>query len=402
MAVQLIYKLHIITLLDSICFGLTYPFLSTYIQSLGADHVVVGVLSIGYLICNLISDDLVYLTKVNQRQSGMVIILFITMLTHFSLIVTSSYWFIIFGRCVYSIVANQSQNMCKDLLHRHAEPSMKDDHLTIFSILSGSGYIIGPMFAGYLFEIGFLYIGLLAVLLTLINICLATTISLSDNTSKENSNERTVLDKLYRNVNSIVSDCRNCQYKKNWDMMAIKFLHVSCIMIFYGKFSQILKHNYQSSPVIVGNTYAYMNSLTFLGTYFAVIAKDWYASFSPVTLAENSFRYLGLCLLVACYSPIYLMYMKMCIPIVLLSTFIDSIWRDLFATRKEESLARLDNPLKTAAGLITPVAFGVLCNTIGHHAVIIFSVIPAIASMYIITLYTKNPDSSSEADKKNE
>lgn len=172
--------------------------------------------------------------------------------------------------------------------------------------------------------------------------------------------------------------------------MAIKFLFVSSIMIFYGKFSQILNNNFSSSSLAVGCTYAYMNGLTFAGSYFTIIVKARYAPFSPVLLIDSCFKLLWVCLLIACYSPIYLLYIIVCAPIVFLTTFIDSIWKELFGMRNNDSLDRLNEPLKIVAGVITPIVFGILCNKTGHHAVIIFSAIPILASVYIINKYTKH------------
>lgn len=69
-------------------------------------------------------------------------------------------------------MANHCQNFCKNLLAQNtAEINKREYILTIFSLLSGAGYIIGPILAGHLYSKGFLYIGLLAALLTFTNVC---------------------------------------------------------------------------------------------------------------------------------------------------------------------------------------------------------------------------------------
>lgn len=241
-----------------------------------------------------------------------------------------------------------------------------------------------------------------------LNICHLTVyisglaISVSDDsTSESDSDKSSISERVYCSIIDVLDDCQKCHYERNWDVMAIKFLYVSSVMIFYGKFSQILKNNFNSSPFAVGCTYAYMNSLTFTSSYFATVVKDRYTPFSPIILAERSFKLLGACLLVTCYSPTYILYMIMCAPVVFLNTFIDCIWEELLTTRNEDSLSKLNQNIKIAAGLTTPIIFGVFCNMIGHHAVIIFSVIPVIMSIYIINKYTKHYNFF-EVEKKNE
>ncbi|KAJ8921873.1 hypothetical protein NQ315_008506 [Exocentrus adspersus] len=250
---------------DSLCFGLTYPFLSTYIRSLGADHVIVGLLSVGYLLCNLISKTIeVPLTKSLGKKFCFIITLIIISISHFYLLRTSNYWIVIFSRCIHGAVVSHSQNLCKDILIQHVEDTRKEYALTVFNVLSGCGYIVGPILAGYLFSIKFVYISFLAFILSFINLCLAITVPNQDDVCTTTEDiEDSLSEKVCQNINDLATSFAKSDYRRNWDIMAMRFLHVSCVTIFFGKFSQILDYNFKASPVTLGYAYAYLNALTF-------------------------------------------------------------------------------------------------------------------------------------------
>ncbi|KAJ8948387.1 hypothetical protein NQ314_008427 [Rhamnusium bicolor] len=305
-----------------------------------------------------------------------------------------------FLKPVLPCIINQSQNLCKDLLLKNTPKDEHDYFLTRFSILSALGFIIGPFISGSLFSIGFLYVGLLAAALTLANIFLIKSIPKGTDDLPPQLDERSFVEKSWENVIDTVDNFKKSDYKKNWDIIAIKYLYISSITIFFSKFTQILKHNFDATPFVIGYTSSYMSSLTFAGTYFATNIKDHISNYSVLTLTEYALVVAGTTQLLACYSPVYNLYAIMCIPIIFSTSFINSMWKDLFSIRGNESLKKVNSSVGILSGLTIPLIFGIVCNTIGHHAVIIFSVIPIIVSLFVINKYTKQYKLVEQENKK--
>ncbi|KAL1491566.1 hypothetical protein ABEB36_012143 [Hypothenemus hampei] len=384
-----IRNLQILTALNSISYGIIYCFISPYLLKLGSSHVALGVLAVGNLIGDLLSSDVVNIfTHVGGKRYALFVILNAGIITNILLVLTDSVAFTILVRFLFCLT-NQSQKLCQDLLIAKAENAeMKNRLQRNYNILSSSGFIIGPIISGYIFDIGFGYTGLLAACLCFLNVQLLMTISKNSNDDNAEHTDTSVLQKAINNVSQKYSDFTKCSPEKNWDLLLLKYLFASSVMIFFTKFAPILKHNYDASSVTIGYTGSYINAIAFLVAYYISTNSSKLRSYSLAILTETSFFFLTIFMFLTCYAPSYQYYLMFLTSVVFFKSLIISIWQDLFSTRNNAYLSGLNYTASTVAGLTTPLVFGFVCDRIAHQAVILFSCMPLAFGWIILKCYS--------------
>lgn len=188
-------------------------------------------------------------------------------------------------------------------------------------------------------------------------------------------------------VTETIIEFKKSNIKENWDLIILKFSFLSSITIFFTKFTQILKYNFNSDPVAIGCTTAYMNALVFACPYLVDSMREKFET-SKFSMLEYSLSALFVSLLSACYAPSFLFYLGICFPLILSRCYLNNIWGALFAFRQNESLNEVNKSIGLVVGLIIPIFFGIVCNQIEHHAVVLFSVTPGMLSLLIYYIFT--------------
>ncbi|XP_050509692.1 major facilitator superfamily domain-containing protein 9-like isoform X1 [Diabrotica virgifera virgifera] len=378
-----IFKLQLITLFDSLSFGLIYAFLPPYMIVLGGDNVTCGILAVTTLLAQLLSADIVRdLVNFQGRKAALYSILNVAGVCHALLFVTNSIWFTIFARCIFA-ATNQTSSILKTMILKRTPADDIQFQLMTFHIITSAGYLIGPIVAGCLFDVSFAISCFLAAFLTIVSIGILTFVKDIDDGPVEGS-DLAVFQRAAQTVKSSVAEFNNSSYETNWDVMTIKYCFSASTSIFFSKFTQILKHNYESDSVAIGYTTSYMNALMFIGIYCSERLKKKLTNIPPNLLLNYSFAVLLISSLLACYSPAYVLYALLCIPVVLSRTLIFDLWEDILTERNNNDLKKTNESISVGAGLTVPIMFGVVCNQIGHHAVVLFSVLPLVASLVII------------------
>lgn len=290
---------------------------------------------------------------------------------------------------------NQVQNLCLALLldHENNLYALEKMH-TNYSILSGSGYILGPIISGYLFdtEKGFRYIGLLAACLTLINVGLLTAVGEDSQGNREGCvcGNVSVLEKVSETVSKNIKNLKNCKLENHWDVLLVKYLFVSSMYIFCCKIKDIFKHNHwEISSVIMGYTRAYISALIFACTYYATEAKEFAVKYPLTFISEFAFFVITCLVFIACYSPTLEFFILLLIPIIFLKAIIKITWTEYFSERRNPHLANLNETATITAGLINPLLFGIAHNHLEHKTVIVFSCVPLLLCWVIIRWYSR-------------
>lgn len=206
--------------------------------------------------------------------------------------------------------------------------------------------------------------------------------TVSNDDEDDKSEEQSLLDKKSEEIAQVIKNFHDSNFQENWDVISLKFLFVSSISIFFSKFTQILQKNFNSNAIILGVTGSYMTGLIFAGPYAVNNIKEM-SAMKEYLLTIYSFFILLVSLIFACYAPFFPFYLLMCILIALSRCYLNSIWGSLFASRKNEALAKSNEYVGIVSGCTIPIVFGVICDLIGHHAVILFSVLPIIFSLLI-------------------
>jgi len=161
-----------------------------------------------------------------------------------------------------------------------------------YSILSGSGYIIGPIISGYMFVKGFGYTGLLAAFLTMTNLVLLMKVTKGPKDIDPKHKERSVLQKTFKTVVDNVKYLKKSNPEKHWDILLLKYLFASSVMIFFSKFTQILKYNYNGDSIMMGYTASYINTLVFAATYYVALIKPKTEAYPVIFVSELSFFFI--------------------------------------------------------------------------------------------------------------
>lgn len=201
-------------------------------------------------------------------------------------------------------------------------------------------------------------------------------------------------------VQKAFEDFRRSDYPRNWDLIALKYLFTTSISVFFSKFTQILKYNLNSDDVVIGYTTSYMNGLAFAATYIVALIRDKFPK-EKVLLTQISLLTLLISLIIACFAPIYCFYALACIPMIISRSYLNMVWKELYALRKNMALSEINEAVSIAAGLTIPLIFGVTCNEIGHYAVIFYSLVPIGSSLFIFNKYTSCYEQVEDGKDKN-
>lgn len=211
------------------------------------------------------------------------------------------------------------------------------------------------------------------------------TIEDQDDEDKESKDEKSLLDKAGARVADVVKNFQESDFIQNWDLITLKFLFASSVLVFFSKFTFLMKYNYNADALVIGTTGAYMNALVFACTYIL----DNFREDAKFSHMQNALITLLMSLTFACYAPFFVSYLLICIPLILCRCYLNSNWVTLFALRKNQALSNVNESIGIIAGLTTPIAFGIVCDLIEHHAVVWFTVFPIFFSLFIFSQHTK-------------
>ncbi|CAG9823181.1 unnamed protein product [Phaedon cochleariae] len=383
-----ILKLQLITLFDSISFGLIYPFLPPYLLVLGGNNVTAGYLAVLTLICQLLSWNIAKdIVSYQGKKTALLTMFSFSIVSHLLLILTGSCWFTIFGRCIFALT-NQSNEVVKELYIKKITKEETEFQLLIYNVLSSAGYIIGPVVSGCFFDTGFPLICVLAAVLTLINACLVLAIPTEQDDLPSEGPEKTLSERTIGYIWKAADLTKKSDYKQNWDILALKFLYTASFAIFFTKFPMILKTNYQSDSVTIGCTTAYINIAMFIATYVTKNMQEKLSSIPAIILCQQALVVLFFSMLIACYSPMYPLFALSVIPITFGRSYITTSWRKVYSERNNEFLDHVNDYVGILVGLTIPILFGIVCDMIKFNAVVLFSILPVLLALYILNKYT--------------
>ncbi|CAG9768869.1 unnamed protein product [Ceutorhynchus assimilis] len=395
-----IRNLQIITALDSLSYGLLYRYFpEATIINLGGTNITVAYYLTGVFVANFFAPQIstIMTGHCNGKKQKLFFSLTLTMFTKVMMAITRSYWTLIFMRLVFSAI-DQTQHFCFNLLqekeqteNRHLKGSFQ---LLNFTVLSGSGFIIGPIISGFFFDMkhGFRIITMLAALLTLTNIILLGKID-EDCLCNRSYCERTSSFTTKPVSDGTRESLKKAKLSKNWDIILIQFLFASSYLIFSNEFPKIMSYNYQvTSSFAIGSTIAYMNTLVFACNKFASNVMRNIDNYPIIFASELLFFITTTFMFLVCYAPTYELFLLLLPPIVFLHSLINAaIWEGLYEERNNEHLNKLNNNdlALDLAGFTIPILFAVAHNRFKHNAVIIFTFMPLLMCWLVTKFYSR-------------
>nr|CAH7735303.1 unnamed protein product [Callosobruchus chinensis] len=330
----------------------------------------------------------------------MLIIFTFGILSNLLIMVANNYWIVIFARSIYSLT-NQVPKFTKAILTQLCFAHDTKYHLKVTDALTKLGLLIGPIIAGYLFEMGFVFACLLATVLAVSKIGIILTVPeviLEDLSDPEVSksfvqlahvpNTNSILGTILLGIKSTTTNLLKCNFWTNWDLLVVKFLYTTSTIVFFSKFTQLLKKNMGCGSKVIGVTVAYMNAITFVTPYILRFMKENLQYDSLQNCFFFSFAILATSTLMACVTSLYHVYLLACIPIIICRKYIQTTWTEMFACRGNRFLKPVIRQIGNITGLVVPIAFGILCNRIQAKAVVAFSSIPPLICLMIIKSYS--------------
>ncbi|VEN43700.1 unnamed protein product [Callosobruchus maculatus] len=396
-----VIKLQLIAFFDSLSYGLMYAFLSPHIIVLGGDNLTVGILTSCCTACQLISGSVVKHIKdgYTPRESMLIIFTF-SIISNLLIMVANNYWIVIFARSMYSLT-NQVPKFTKAILAQLCFAHDTKYHLKVTDALTKLGLLIGPIIAGLLFEIGFVFACLLATVLAVSKIGIILTVPeaiLEDLSDPEVSKSfvklahvpdtDSILGTILLAIKSTITNLTRCNLSTNWDLLTVKFLYTTSTIVFFSKFTQLLKKNMGCGSKSIGVTVSYMNAITFVTPSILRFMKANLQYDSLQNCFFFSFAILATSTMIACVTSLYSVYLLACIPIIVCRKYIQTTWTEMFACRGNRYLKPVIRQIGIIAGLVIPIAFGILCNYIHAKAVVAFSSIPPLICLMIIKSYS--------------
>ncbi|KAF5307456.1 hypothetical protein FQR65_LT06811 [Abscondita terminalis] len=347
-------KFYAICFLDSLTLGLYLPILSSHITSLGGNHTILGILASLYAFVRLFAGSLIY-TWTNRfgRKVTLLLSLLINYLLYFPFGTTQEYATIILLRLIVAF-CNQTNNICNSFI---AEVNDKDRLSSIYSVtnvVSVAGLVVGPIIGGAIFDEknGFYYISRLSTAFLFIALGTATTLPASTiPTDKTLSFSKKIIEDLKRKFGKLAI----LKFSKDWDFVILKFLHSVSATTFFMKFSMMLKLHFQLPSTVIGCTYAYQGSLTFLAPFLTAF-MNW-----------NSVLFV-------------LVY-----PMIVSHSFLNTAWKKMGKERSSDgySIEGADDSVGEVASIVIPVIFGVVCDLYGLKAFKAFVIVPILLNIFI-------------------
>lgn len=395
---ELNVKFYLICFLDSLALGLFLPVLATHISTLGGTHTVLGTLATLYTISRLFAGSLTRSwNDTFGKKAALLFILAINYIVYLPFGTTKSYIFLIILRLVVGLTS-QTQNICNSFISEFNSKESLPNVQSVTNVLAVAGFVVGPMIAGALYEEadGFYYICRFAAILLFISILIAVTLPNSTGTSSEVN--LTFLTRAVSDLQKKFSKIAKLKFKEDWHIIALKFLHSVTATVFFMKFSMLLKVHYKLPSAIIGCTYSYQGSLTFLAPFiipFINISKSNSATIMSLFIVTAGF--MGLC-----FAKTYDWYLISFIPMILAHTLLNAIWKKVFAERstKDYEIEGVQDGIGDIASIITPFIFGIFCDLYGVHALQSFTIIPMLLSILIAVITICPPSPIKKVEKK--
>ncbi|KAF5298563.1 hypothetical protein FQA39_LY11764 [Lamprigera yunnana] len=371
-------KFFSICFLDSLALGLFLPILSTHITTLGGNHTILGILASLYAFVRLFSSSIIYSLSIRfGKKNALMLSLLINYFIYFPFGTTSSYVTIIMLRLIIAL-SNQTQNVCNLILSDCTE---KRDLIKLSSILnfvSAIGLCIGPLIGGTVFDQinGFYCLSRLAG--TFLFISLIITMTLPPSEPKNKVQTDLFVTKVKKDMTEKFGKLTYKNLIKEWDLVVFKFLHSISAVVFFMKFSMMLKIHYQLSMPFIGCAYAYQGVLTFLAPFVNVFIQLNYNNIHVCMLVAFTLTLIGLCFAVTFHT-----YLLCFVPMILMHTFLNVLWKKLCKQRsnKDYNIEGIDDAIGEVASITVPCVFGIFCDFYGLIALKTFVILPILLNI---------------------
>lgn len=322
-------------------------------------------------------------------------ILAVSLITHI-LMATKRFWVCVFARLVFAFV-HQTPQLCHAiLLEKDMNLSNRERLEKNVKVLSGLGLVFGPILGGYLLR-NLTCLALVGSVLMLVCLVLLKKV---DPEEYEDLSDQT----LEKTVKADFQNFKQCNWRKNWDVLLLKYCFTASFVVFLTKFKLLLLHKYNvDSMVIVGFSIAYVNCIVFFGNSYTNSLKDHLVDNYPVVfLLEIQIVFLIILSILTYFAPNVITFFLVVVPFLLLQILTTNTWDDLLKTRLDTSLSEASKSVELLANLTIPYSLCLAYYLFGYVVVFGFICGPLVISWFVVKYYTELSSSDAEARGLNE
>ncbi|XP_060524281.1 major facilitator superfamily domain-containing protein 9-like [Cylas formicarius] len=386
--------IYLISFTDLFAIGIIFPVLNTHLRSLGASHTLVGVFSSVYSGVQVLSGPVVGgWSDIKERKSVLVKVSLICGLCYALLGVTDSLSFIFAIRIVLGCVKH-IQSICKAVIADIVPIENQTEAFGKSNAVSALGFILGPFIGGHLaeFENGFMYVGLLTMLLFFINIGLI--LCLPDVSNKKNDNhntteelEKNLFTQVIHELGKSAADMYTIDWNQFYEPFLLRFLFGLSVSTYFTNQSLLLKETYLLTQKQIGYVISYFSTIGLFSSFFLDKINGLYKSGDCLSRIFHFFIILALCILTIYIAPNLYILLVALIPLSFSSTVLRVVTMELILAKTSGlhrgSLSGASNSVMSISRFITPLLSGILADKLGEHSVILVAVIPAIFGVFV-------------------
>lgn len=378
--------LYIISFLDSVNLGLIMPVLNPHLLSIGGSHTTTGLLVSLHCIAQILATILIkgLYQKYNKRLA-LIYTLIVALISNLVLAVTTSFWVVFAARLAFYLT-NQTQTVLYAYV-RSIEHSSKHDIINgVFGALGVSGFLVGPIISGYIFEWnnGFSYVSILASGISLLSISFVLFLPILPNEVETIPNLTLyIIDNLKVSSNLAQQKLSNGKVQCNWNIYLLKVLVTTSLTAFFMKFSMLLKKHYNASSVMIGYTVAYQSMVMFLMNFVLLQVKSLLSPNTKTQLVQILSTSL-IAMVAICYAITHGLYMTLFLPVALSRLLLDSMWPSLVYADRGPEVSEAASVFTTITAIVIPIVLGNFCDIYDQHAVKMFAIMPLLCAILLI------------------
>ncbi|KAF5283312.1 hypothetical protein FQR65_LT13969 [Abscondita terminalis] len=385
-----VIKICLISLLDLLAVGITFPLLYPHLKSLGASHTVLGIFGATYSGLQVISGPIIgSWSDLRGRKFVASIVLIASAISYICTGLTSSLFLIYFLRIILGFTKH-TQTLCKAII---ADTVRKDEQTKVHgwsTAISSLGFVFGPIIGGHLIEIqnGFSYVCTLTAILFIINFGLICTFP--DNKPKlfKSEDEFRLLNFKTELKRSLV-ELTKIDWKIYWDVFTLRFLFSFAISIYFSNQALYIQEEYGLSQKYIGYIISFFSVIGGMSSLATGYIKTVYYKNDPdnLNLLFQLFLMMTLSFVGIYFSPNLALLLLLLMPFAFSSSLLRIVSMEVILNRSHSndrgSLAGVSNSVMSVGRFVSPVMSGVVADGFGEDKVMLFAFLPSLMATFL-------------------
>lgn len=386
-----VIKICLISLLDLLAVGLTFPLLYPYLKTLGASHTLVGVYGATYSGLQVLTGPVIgSWSDLRGRKYVASITLIVSALCYFCIGLTTSLFVIFLLRVILGFTKH-TQTLCKALIADNVAKEKQTQVHGWSTAISILGFVFGPIIGGHLIEVqnGFSYVCTLTALLFIINFGLICSIP-DNNIYKLSKTERKLhLVNFKYEFSKAVTELTNINWQVYWDVFTLRFLFSFAISIYFSNQALYIQEEYKLSQKYVGYIISFVSVIGGVAAMMTGYIKSMYyrKDSDNLNLLFHLFLIMTVSFCSIYFSPNLIILLLLLTPFAFSSAILRIISMEVILNRSHSndrgSLAGVSNSVMSVGRFISPVMSGIVADSFGESKVMLFAFLPSLIGTFL-------------------